>query len=115
MFYNSLIVLVLDYGDIIWGDRRNSSHMADLQVLQYKAAQIILDLPPYHSGTDALRQLAWKPLAQYCVIFMYKCVHNMFHINLIIGRVSIFIIIIPDIIRTSVNLNLEQTGGNGQQ
>ena len=78
MFYNSLILLVLDYGDIIWGDRRNSSHMADLQVLQYKAAQIILDLPPYHSGTDALRQLAWKPLAQHCVIFMYKCVNNMF-------------------------------------
>jgi hypothetical protein len=66
--YNSLILPVLDYGDIIWGD---------------KAARIILDLPPSsHPSTDALRQLPWKPLevrrSQHRVIFMYRCVNNMF-------------------------------------
>ena len=49
--------------------------MGDLQVLENKAARIILDLPP-------LTRLAWKPLevrrSQHRDMFMYKCVNNMF-------------------------------------
>ncbi len=56
--------------------------MAELQILQNKAACIILDLPSHHSGTDALQQLSWKPLeirrSQHCAIFMYKCANNLF-------------------------------------
>ena len=57
--------------------------MADLQILQNKAARIILDLPSYHSGTGALRQLAWKPFevrrSQHRAIFMYICVNMFLH------------------------------------
>ena len=36
--------------------------MADLQVLQNKAARVVLDLPPRASASDALAKLHWKPL-----------------------------------------------------
>ncbi len=45
--YNALILPLFDYGDIIWGDKNNSSLMDQLQVLQNKAATTILDLPTY--------------------------------------------------------------------
>ena len=56
-FFNSFILPLFDYGDIIWGDRGNASLMAELQVLQNKAARIILDLPARASATDALARL----------------------------------------------------------
>ena len=45
IFYNSFIVPVFDYGDIIWGDRGNATLMTELQILFVQVAQIILDLP----------------------------------------------------------------------
>ena len=41
-FLNFFILPLFDYGDIIWGDRGNVSLMSDLQVLQNKAARLIL-------------------------------------------------------------------------
>ena len=43
--YNSLVLPLFDYSDIIWGDKNNSSLMNHLQVLQHNAARLILDLP----------------------------------------------------------------------
>ena len=48
--------------DTIWGDRDNITLMHDLQVLQNKAAKVILDLPNYASSTDALKTLGWAYL-----------------------------------------------------
>ena len=46
--YNVLIRPLLDFADLtIWGDRDNIALMHDLQVLQNKAAKVILDLPIY--------------------------------------------------------------------
>ena len=80
MFFNSFILPIFDYGDIIWGDRGNASLMSELQVLQNKAARLILDLPVYFSATEALKRLGWKPLLrrrkEHHAIFMYKLINN---------------------------------------
>ena len=54
-FLNSLNMQVplFDYGDIIWGDRGNSSLMSDLQLLQNQAARLIVDLPAHSSASEA--------------------------------------------------------------
>ena len=52
--YNTMIQPILDYGDIVWGDRFNQTQMDELQVLQNKAAKIILNQPVYSSGSSAL-------------------------------------------------------------
>ena len=62
MFFNSFVLPLFDYGNIIWGDRGNASLMSELKVLQNKAACLILDLPVHSSAADALTRLGWKPL-----------------------------------------------------
>lgn len=81
-FFNSFILPLFDYGDIIWGDRGNASLMSELQVLQNKAARLILDLPVHSSASEALKRLGWKPLLrrrmEHHAIFMYKLLNNHF-------------------------------------
>ena len=61
--YNSLILPLLDYGDIVWGDKNNAILMDHLQVLQNNAAGLVLDLPRANSSAlQAVNQLNWKPL-----------------------------------------------------
>ena len=62
LFYNSLVMPLFDYADLVWGDKHNVSLMTSLQVLQNKAAKIILDRPLYSSATHALATLKWVPL-----------------------------------------------------
>ena len=62
-----MIQPVLEYGDIVWGDRFNNTLMERLQllqVLQNKAAKVILDRPLYSSASDALQTLGWKSLSE---------------------------------------------------
>ena len=42
LFYNSLVLPVFDYADLVWGEK---TLMNDPQVLQNKAAKIILNRP----------------------------------------------------------------------
>ena len=81
-FFNSFVLPLFDYGDIIWGVRGNTTLMAELQILHNKAARIILDLPPTASASDALSKLHWKPLdrrrTEHRAIFMFKVVNNLF-------------------------------------
>jgi len=56
-FYNSLISALFDYADIVWGDKNNTSLMHQLQVLQNRAAKVILDAPMSSSPTEALNEL----------------------------------------------------------
>ena len=46
-FFSSFVLPHITYGDVIWCDKENSTLMDDLQVLQNKAARIILDLRPH--------------------------------------------------------------------
>ena len=42
LFCNSFVMPLLDYADLVWGDKDNVTLMTSLQVLQNKAAKIIL-------------------------------------------------------------------------
>ena len=42
LFYNCLVLPLFDYGDLVWGDKDNIVLMESLQILQNKAAKIIL-------------------------------------------------------------------------
>ena len=55
--YNALIRPLFDFADTIWGGRGNITLMHDLQVLQNKAAKVILNFPNYALSTDALKTL----------------------------------------------------------
>ena len=70
--YNSLIVPLFDYADIIWGDKNNSTLMDQLQILQNKAAKTILDAPLLSSSIEALSKLHWHPLTHRC--FLHRMV-----------------------------------------
>ena len=60
LFFSSLIPLMFDYADIVWGDKDNAVLMNNLQLLSNKAAKTILDRPFNSSATDALETLGWN-------------------------------------------------------
>ena len=82
LFFNSYVLPLFDYADIVWGDRGNSTLMLQLQSLHNKAAKIILDLPIGSSASVALNILKWKTLArrraEHRATFIYKCLNNLF-------------------------------------
>ena len=43
LYVKSMLLPLLDYGDIVWGDKHNNTLMAKVQLLQSKAAKLILD------------------------------------------------------------------------
>lgn len=81
LFYNSLILPIFDYADLIWGGKDNIVLMNDLQILQNKAAKIILDRPLHSSASNALSTLGWLNLEQRRIyhrcIYIYKCVNGL--------------------------------------
>ena len=64
LFYNSLVLPIFDYADLVWGDKDNVSLMKELQILQNKAAKLILDRSLHSSSTDALTVLRWLNLEE---------------------------------------------------
>ena len=64
-----------------WGDKDNAVLMNNLQVLQNKAAKLVLDKPLYSSATDALNQLGWLNLKQrkhfHRCLYVCKCVNGI--------------------------------------
>ena len=92
--YYSITVLFFrfDYDHLVWGDKNNVTLTNDLQVLQNKAAKIILHRPLYPSATDALVTLRWLNLEQrrfyHRCIYVYKCINGLMDhsINLLTNR-----------------------------
>ena len=73
---------LLDYGDIVWGDKNNAILMVHLQVLQNNAARLVLDLPRANSSaSQAINQLNWKPLflrrRYHRCVAIFKCLNNL--------------------------------------
>ena len=48
----------------MWGDKNNDTLTGQLQVLQNKAAKVLLNLPPRSSSTEALDRLDLKTLSK---------------------------------------------------
>ena len=68
---------------IYWGDRGKATLMCELQVLQNKAARLILDLPAHSSANEALfKRLGWTLLVrrrmEHYAVFLYKSLNNHF-------------------------------------
>ena len=89
LYFNTLILPLLNYADIIWGDKNNSTIMQSLQILQNKAAKVILDLPVHSSATDALHTLNWIKLDRrrqyHRSLYIFKCKNNLLssHLSLL--------------------------------
>ena len=66
-----------------WVDKDNAVLMNNLQVLQNKAAKLVLDKPLYSSATDALNQLGWLNINLkqhrhfYRWLYVCKCVNGI--------------------------------------
>ena len=92
LYYNSLVLPIFDYADLVWGDKDNAVLMNNLQVLQNKAAKLVLNKPLYSSATDALSQLGWLNLNQrrhfHRCLYVYKCVNGITSHKLELSRNS---------------------------
>ena len=81
LFYKSLVMPLFEYADLVWGDKHNVTLMSSLQVLQNKAAKIILDRPLYSSASHALATLKWITLEkrrfQRRCVHVYKCLNGL--------------------------------------
>ena len=90
--YNSLVRPLFDYGDIIWGDKGDTTLMSELQLLQNKAAKIILSLPSFYSSTEALRELCWPTLFKHRLfhrcVFVFKYVNGIIDFKFDTKRIS---------------------------
>ena len=90
LFYNSLVLPILDYADIVWGDKNNATLMKELQLLQNKAAKLILDKPPLSSATEALKTLKWLNLVDrrkyHRCVYIYKCITGQINHSLVMSR-----------------------------
>lgn len=63
-FVKSMILPLLDYSDIVWGDKQNKTLMAKVQLLQNKAAKLILDKAKHPLPTEAINVLDWLVLSE---------------------------------------------------
>ena len=81
LYYNSIVMPLFDYADLVWGDKHNLTLMSSLQTLQNKAAKLILDRPLYSSASDALTTLNWVSLEkrryQRRCVYVYKCLNGL--------------------------------------
>ena len=80
--YHAIILPLFDYGDVVWGDKSNKCLMDDLQILQNKAAKVILGFSRINSSTDALQTLHWAKLhsrrEQHRCIAVYKYINGFY-------------------------------------
>ena len=82
-----MILPILEYASLAWGDKGNKVAMDSLQVLHNKAAKLILNRPMYSSSSDALATLNWLDLSSRRTI--QRCCY--FYNNLTEGNKSYFI------------------------
>ena len=83
--YNALILPVLEYADVVWGDKNNNVLMNTLQNVQNKAAKAILNVPYDSSWTEALQTLGWIKLYQrrkfHRCVAVYKLMNNLIDLD----------------------------------
>ena len=63
IYVSKMVVSILEYSSIVWGDKNNKVLMDSIQVLQNKAAKLVLDRVTNSSSTQALLDLNWMNLS----------------------------------------------------
>ena len=80
IYVNTMVIPIIEYASLVWGDKNNKVLMELLQILQNKAAKLVLDLPICFSGTESLKKLNWKNLyirrAINRCLWMYDLIQN---------------------------------------
>ena len=80
MFYNAYILPHIDYCINIYGHACDT-HIKKIQVLQNRAARLILQADWYTHGQDMLDELCWMNVRQrlyfHTGLLMYKVMHDM--------------------------------------
>ena len=116
-FYNTLILPLFDYGDVIWRDNNNETIMSELQILQDKAAEVLLGHLPQSSSTEALRSLDLKSLSTRRFFFIVALQSTSawlgkLTLTLILSKIKLSIHITQDVPMIFVYPFLELTGVN---
>lgn len=79
LFHNSYILTTFDYCCTIWGSA-NKTNLTKVNVLQKRAAKVILQKPNRTPSKELFLQLKWLSFNNRCkyhtAILIYKCVNN---------------------------------------
>ena len=62
LFVKDMVLPILDYAGVTWGDKSNTTLMNKIQILQDKAANLILKMSKHSPATEALDRLGWDTL-----------------------------------------------------
>ena len=73
---STMVIPILEYTTIVWGDKNNKVLMDPLQVLQNKAAKLVLDRATHSSSTQALLDLNWMNLSTRRLMQRDFIMHN---------------------------------------
>ena len=60
---STMVISILEYASIVLGDKNDKVLMDSIQVLQNKAAKLVLDRATHSSSTQALLDLNWMNLS----------------------------------------------------
>ena len=88
IYVTTMVIPILEYASIVWGDKNNKVLMDSIQVLQNRAAKMVLDRAPHSSSTEALVDLNWVNLRtrrqmKRC-LYMYSLINSDNRNNMII-------------------------------
>ena len=72
----TMVIPILEYASIVWGDKNNKVLMDSIQVLQNKAAKLVLDRATHSSSTQALLDLNWMNLSTRRLMQRGFIMHN---------------------------------------
>ena len=76
IYVSSMVIPILDYASIVWGDKNNKVLMDSIQVLQNKVAKLVLDRVTLSSSTQALLDLNWMNLSTTRLMQRGFIMHN---------------------------------------
>ena len=88
IYVSTMVIPILEYASIVWGDKNNKVLMDSIQVLQNRAAKMVLDRAPHSSSTEALADLNWVNLTtrremKRC-LYMYNLINSDNRNNMIV-------------------------------
>ena len=73
---STMVIPILEYASIVWGDKNNKVLIDSTQVLQNKAAKLVLDGATHSSSTQALLDLNWMNLSTRRLMQRGLFMHN---------------------------------------
>ena len=81
-----MVLPLLDYGDIVWGDKRNKTLMAKFQLLQDKVAKLTLGKAKHSSATEAIGHVRYINILTWLQGFQVKLLYLVLFLLYLIPR-----------------------------